>query len=185
MLDRDLSLSGALYRTEVDNGVVQDSVSLLYFQTGKQRVQGIELGAVGQLTKAWGVSAGFTTMNTSIVSGPAVTSDGSNVLSYTPRNSFTFWTSYDLGHGLLLGFGGLHNAALHRGTDSAVGTPKQVDAYTVFNAMASYKINRNFDVQLNVSNLFDKDYVAAINKSGYRYTPGAPRSYKLTANMQF
>ncbi|HEY4080790.1 MAG TPA: catecholate siderophore receptor Fiu [Burkholderiaceae bacterium] len=185
LLDKNLSLSGALYRTEVSNGVVQDPVSLLYFQSGKQRVQGVEVGAVGQLTKRWGVSAGFTTMNTSIVSGPAITSDGSNVLSYTPRNSFTFWTSYDVGSGFLVGFGGLHNAALHRGTDGAVGTPKQVDAYTVFNAMGSYKINRNFDVQLNVSNLFDKDYVAAINKSGYRYTPGAPRSYKLTANMLF
>jgi len=36
-----------------------------------------------------------------------------------------------------------------------------------------------------VNNLFDKDYVAAINKSGYRYTPGAPRSAKLTATVQF
>ena len=34
-------------------------------------------------------------------------------------------------------------------------------------------------------NLFDKSYVAAINKSGYRYTPGAPRSAMLTANFRF
>ena len=40
--------------------------------------------------------------------------------------------------------------------------------------MASYPVNRHFDLQLNVYNLFDKDYVAAINKSGYRYTPVDP-----------
>jgi catecholate siderophore receptor len=33
--------------------------------------------------------------------------------------------------------------------------------------------------------VFDKDYVAAINKSGYRYTPGAPRSAMLTLNINY
>ena len=37
----------------------------------------------------------------------------------------------------------------------------------------------------NVYNLADKQYVQAINKSGYRYTPGAPRSASLTANFKF
>ena len=37
----------------------------------------------------------------------------------------------------------------------------------------------------NAYNVFDKEYVAAINKSGYRYTPGIPRSYLLTANFKF
>lgn len=33
--------------------------------------------------------------------------------------------------------------------------------------------------------LFDKEYVAGINKSGYRYSPGAPRTFTLTANLRF
>jgi catecholate siderophore receptor len=36
-----------------------------------------------------------------------------------------------------------------------------------------------------VYNLFDEDYVASINKSGYRYIPGTPRSAMLTANFSF
>ena len=51
--------------------------------------------------------------------------------------------------------------------------------------MASYRINKNFDVQLNVYNVFDKEYISAINKSGYRYTPGAPRTARITANFVF
>ena len=51
--------------------------------------------------------------------------------------------------------------------------------------MASYGINRHTSLQLNVYNLFDKNYVAAINKSGYRYTPGAPRSAMLTLNIHY
>jgi len=40
-------------------------------------------------------------------------------------------------------------------------------------------------MRLNAYNLTDKDYVAAINKSGYRYNPGVPRSYLLSADIRF
>ena len=84
-----------------------------------------------------------------------------------------------------MGGGARYKGQLKRGTDGAVGTPAHTDSYWVFDAMASYRINKNIDLQLNVYNLADKDYVAAINKSGYSYTPGAPRSYRVTANFAF
>ena len=71
---------------------------------------------------------------------------------------------------------------MKRGTDGALGTPEFTKSYTVWDAVAGYAVNDHFDLRLNANNLFDKDYVAAINKSGYRYTPGAPRSLLLTAN---
>ncbi|MDM0016548.1 catecholate siderophore receptor Fiu [Variovorax saccharolyticus] len=185
VLNKNLSLTAALYRTEVKNEVVQDPTTLLYYQTGKKRVQGIELGAAGAITANWGVSAGFTTMDTSVQSGPAVTADGSDVLAYTPKNAFTLWTSYQLPFGLTIGGGARYNGKLHRGTDGAIGTPAYTDAYWVFDAMASYRINKNVELQLNVYNIFDEQYVAAINKSGYRYTPGIPRSARVTANFAF
>ncbi|HHU7437695.1 TPA: hypothetical protein ACUKX2_005047, partial [Escherichia coli] len=55
----------------------------------------------------------------------------------------------------------------------------------VADAKLGYRVNRNLDFQLNVYNLFDTDYVASINKSGYRYHPGEPRTFLLTANMHF
>lgn len=185
VLNKKLALTAALYRTDVSNEVVQDAVSGNYYQTGKKRVQGIELGAAGAITDNWGVSAGFTTQDTKILSGPSVLADGGSVLAYTPKNSFTAWTTYQLPIGVTLGFGGRYNGQLKRGTDGAVGTPAYVDSYWVFDAMASYRINKNVDLQFNVYNLADKDYVAAINKSGYRYTPGAPRTFRLTANFTF
>jgi catecholate siderophore receptor len=51
--------------------------------------------------------------------------------------------------------------------------------------MASYRVSKNVEIQLNIYNLFDKEYVAAINKSGYRYAPGIPRSGRITANFTF
>ena len=66
-----------------------------------------------------------------------------------------------------------------------MGTPNFTESYWVFDAMASYRINKSVDVQLNLYNLFDKEYVAAINKSGYRYFPGIPRSGRVTVNVRF
>jgi catecholate siderophore receptor len=51
--------------------------------------------------------------------------------------------------------------------------------------MATYPVNPHLDLQLNLYNIFDKQYAAAINKSGYRYTPGVTRSGMLTANIHF
>jgi len=74
---------------------------------------------------------------------------------------------------------------LQRWHYGAIGTPAFTEAYWVFDAMASYGINRHVSLQLNVYNLFDRNYVAAINKSGYRYTPGTPRSALLTLNVRY
>ena len=185
-LKQKLSFSAAVYQTTVKNEVEQDPViPTIYYQTGKKRVEGLELGVVGEIMPNWLVSAGYTRMNTKVESGKVVTASGVNNLSYTPKQAFTSWTSYTLPFGLKLGGGARYVGEMLRGTDGAVGTPARVDAYWVFDAMASYTVNKNLDLQLNAYNLADKTYVAAINKSGFRYTPGQPRSFSLMANIKF
>lgn len=184
-LKQKLALSAALYRTDVRNEVEQDPVDLQFYQSGHKRVEGVELGATGEIARNWLVSAGYTRMNTRVVAGKAVNASGGNALNYTPKQAFTGWTAYTLPSGLKLGGGARFVDALLRGTDGAKGTPVSTNAYWVFDAMASYRVNKHVELQLNLYNLADKQYVAAINKSGYRYTPGAPRSASLTANFSF
>ncbi|KOC21813.1 catecholate siderophore receptor Fiu [Comamonas testosteroni] len=184
LAEKNLMLSGALFRTEVTNEIVTNSDGTVG-QTGKKIVQGLELGVIGQINKAWGVSAGYTVQNTKVDTGALVAADASNGLTYTPKNAFSLWSTYQLPFGLTIGGGARYAGGLKRGTDGAVGTPNHTDSYWVFDAMASYRVNKNLDIQLNVFNLFDKDYVAAINKSGYRYFPGIARSARLTANFKF
>ena len=186
LLKQKLSLSAALYRTDVKNEVEVDPTNAaVFYQNGKKRVQGIELGVTGEITRGWLISAGYTRMNTKVESGRVVTANGENQLSYTPKQAFTSWTSYTLPFGLQIGGGARFTDKLLRGTDGAVGTPAYVNSSWVFDAMAAYPINKNFDLRLNVYNLADKEYVAQINKSGYRYTPGSPRAASLTANVKF
>lgn len=185
LFDNGLLLTAALYDTRVTNEIVQDPIDQQYYQSGEKRVRGVELGAVGRITGRWIVSAGFTTMDTEVIDAPPVTNDGSDVLTYTPDKAGTVWTTYDFPFGLTVGGGVRYSGEMKRGADGAPGTPEFVKSHTVWDLVASYAFSKDFDLRLNAYNLFDKDYVAAINKSGYRYTPGAPRSFLLTANLRF
>ena len=140
---------------------------------------------VGQLGENWSVSAGYTHQQTEVDEGSLVTADGSNNLAYTPEDAFTGWTTYRLPFGMTVGGGVRYAGRMHRGTDGAVGTPAFTRSYTVWDAVASYPVNDRLSLRLNAYNVFDKQYVAAINKSGYRYTPGAPRSAMLSASFSF
>lgn len=181
-----LLLTAALYKTQYSDQIATDTDGSFY-RTGAKKVRGVELGATGQITKEWSVNAGFSTQHTKVESptNTVPTADGSAVLTYNPSESFTLWTTYRLPMGLTFGGGARYNGEMKRGSDGAIGTPKYVESYWVFDSLVAYRIRPGVELQLNVYNLFDKDYVAAINKSGYRYTPGTPRSAKLALNVSF
>lgn len=183
LLDDNLLLTFAVFQTDVSNEVITENG--VTFQGGEKRVRGFEASAVGKITDAWSVSAGYTAMDATVKDGPAVANDKTRDLGYTPDSAFTAWTTYELPFGLTFGGGVRYSGEMKRGTDGAVGTPNFVKSYTVWDAVVSYAFNDNLDLRLNAYNLFDKDYVAAINKSGYRYTPGTPRSVLLSLNLRF
>lgn len=185
-LQETLVLNLALFQTRVTNEIVPDPVTPnAYVQNGEKKVRGVEFSAVGNLTQAWSVSAGYSHQDAKVVEGPNVAQDGSSNLTYTPGDSITTWTSYHLPMGLVVGGGWRFVEGLHRGTDGAAGTPVSTGGYGVVDAMVSYEASAKFSVRLNAYNVADKEYVAAINKSGYRYTPGAPRSFLLSADYRF
>jgi len=185
LLDSKLALNTAVYRTVVSNEVELDATTLQYVQTGKKQVQGIELGITGALTPHWELTTGYALMNTRVVSGAAVSADGAGTLSYAPRQALTSWSTYRLPHGWTIGAGAQYVSAMLRGKSSAVGTPQMTNAYWVFDGMVSYVINKNLDLQFNLSNIFNNEYVASINRSGYRYQPGSARAVSLTANITY
>ncbi len=183
-LDDNLFVTLALFQTDVTNEISQGSDGL-YYQTGEKRVKGVELSAVGKLTENWALSTGYTRMDAQVKEGAKVSQDGSLDLAYTPDSAFTAWTTYTLPFKLTIGGGVRYSGEMKRGTDGAIGTPAFVKSYAVWDAVVTYPVNDHFELRLNVNNVFDKDYVAGINKSGFRYTPGAPRSALLTANLKF
>jgi catecholate siderophore receptor len=181
-----LALNMALFRTEVTNEIAPDvDAPGGYSQTGEKQVQGVEISAVGNITDNWNLSLGYLHQDATVKEGANLAADGTRNLTYTPDEAFTSWTTYQFPFGLVVGGGVRYTSGLHKGTDGAVGTPQYTKSWTVYDAMVSYAISDNVSLRLNGYNLFDKQYVTAINKSGYRYTPGAPRTFVLSADFRF
>lgn len=187
LLDDTLALNIALFRTRVGNEIntqqLDDAGNPT--QTGEKEVKGVELSVVGHLTDDWSVSLGYVDQEAQVTNGPPTSADGTPNLSYTPDSAFTSWTSYSLPSGLTLSGGVRYTGGLHRGRDGAVGTPAWTKSCTVYDASLAYPAGEHLTLRLNAYNLFDKDYVAAINKSGYRYTPGTPRTFLLSADFSY
>jgi catecholate siderophore receptor len=187
VLAERLSVNAAVFRTEVTNEINTQELDDQNnpTQSGEKSVEGIELSVVGNITENWAITAGYTDMNTEVDNGPLVTAGGTNQLTYTPEEAFTSWTTYRFASGLMIGGGVRYTAGMQRGTDGAVGTPAYTDSYTVVDAIVSYDFSANVSVRLNAYNLFDEEYVASINKSGYRYTPGTARTFMVSADFRF
>ncbi|WP_343633763.1 catecholate siderophore receptor Fiu [Roseateles sp.] len=193
LLNKRLNVTAALYRSENDGVVSVDPVTNLSTQGGKVRVQGIELAAVGQLTNFWQVTAGVQTMDAkalnqrsaSTATNPnQVVTDG---VRWTPKWSATVWTSYQWND--LTVAGGVRHIADQKRVVT-VAQPAStglaaLPAYTVVDLMGAYRINKNLTMQLNVTNLFDKDYMSSLNNGGGRLVLGAPRAVTLMANIGF
>ncbi|THU05467.1 catecholate siderophore receptor Fiu [Lampropedia puyangensis] len=184
--DNRLMVTGAVFRTTVKNDLTR-TVEGDIQQYGKKQVSGVELGVVGQLTPAWNVTAGLARMNTKVKDGSS-TQTGAQ-LNWSPKLSFTSWTSYRLGNGLTVGGGARYMDSVTRSVsnsaDPAMSNMLNTPSYWVYDAYLAYEINRNVSLQLNVFNLADKKYIANLNNNGGRYTPGAARSAQVTANIKF
>lgn len=186
LLGDALALNFALFDTTVSNEIAPDPTTTgSYVQTGRKSVKGVEISAVGSLSEHWTLSAGLSHLDTEVEAGSLVSADGSTSLTYTPNDAATLWSTYTLPGGLSIGGGARYTGALHRGKDGAVGTPVLTKSYTVWDALLSYPINEHLTLRLNGYNLFNKAYIASINKSGYRYTPGTPRTFLLSADIRF
>ena len=193
LLDERLALTLAAYRTENENQVSYDSFAARYFQEGKTRVDGVELGVVGQLSNFWQVSAGVAHMNTKQIDQASYRAS-SNTLSqntgvrWSPDLTATLWTSYTLGD-LTLGGGARYVSEQDRVIASGVDRNTQnmpvIPSYWVADAMAAYRLNKNVNLRLNVYNLFDKEYIESLNNSGARARLGMPRSAMFTTELSF
>ncbi|MFC4161454.1 TonB-dependent receptor [Chitinimonas lacunae] len=178
LLDGDLALHGALYRTEKTNERNTDPlIPDVYLLSGKRHTDGIEIEVAGRITEDWLVYSSVALMRGRIDRALDPAQQGKRSIN-TPRYTASLWTDYRIGHGWKVG-GGV-NAVGKRYTSLANTT--NIPAYTVWNAMAAYE-TRNWDIQLNLNNIGDER--AFENLYGGHAVPGAGRSAQLMGTYRF
>ncbi|MGF6590490.1 TonB-dependent receptor [Pseudomonas sp. 2835] len=187
LLDERLALTAAIFRTEKENARVLVSTNT-YENVGKSRVDGLELTATGKLTNDWQVFAGYTYMDAKLIDGGKQNVGGvfvdspnnGNQMPNTPNNSLTLWTTYNVTPKLTVGGGAFYVDDVFGNVNNTV----MVDSYWRYDAMASYKLTKNVDLQLNVQNLTNEVYYDKAYAAHYA-NQAAGRTALLTTSFHF
>jgi catecholate siderophore receptor len=174
-----LALTSDVFRTYMENARISDptlpSGSGVSVLDGKIRVQGFEVGAQGSITEAWKIFGGYTILSSRFLSGP---SEG-HQLPYTPNQSLSVWTTYQLPFHLTIGTGILYADKQFGSTANTTSVP----GYWTQQAMVSYRVDQHLSFQLNIFNLWDRHYIATYGNGGA--IPGAGRAFTFTSSIKF
>lgn len=174
-----LFLNAAIFRTEKTNARTQDpdDPGDVLVLKGEQEVQGLELGAAGNLSRDWAVFAGYTLLDSEVKESRDASEVG-NELPNTPEQSFSLWTTYDLLPALRFGAGLQHVDDRY----SAVNNDRTAPSYTIYEAMIRYQVMPRLSLQLNGQNLGDKQYIDYVG--GGHFIPGVGRTVLLSASVE-
>lgn len=190
VLDDRLALSAAAFRNERRNYKVAsgDPAQPEQQLDGRARVQGLVLGIAGNITRAWSVFANYTYLDSEVLQSVSdhvrdttgIDAQAGNPLANTPEHSASAWSTYRT-HGWTFGYGLTYQGDFV--TASTANAPR-VKSYTVHRAMAGYQVSDRLSLQLNLNNVFDKQYYTRVRNNGWA-TPGDARSAVLTATYRF
>ncbi len=161
---------------------------------GAARSKGLEAELNGVLTPGWQFGAGYTFNMNSIT-------DGRMLSTQTPKHLLKLWTNYRLpgsASGWTIG-GGLTAQTSNYLEDNVctefdpfgdcigeyVPYRAQQGFFSVATLRVGYRLNDQWDVALNVDNVFDRRYYATIAGARGNNWYGAPRSWMLTLRGEF
>jgi outer membrane receptor for ferric coprogen and ferric-rhodotorulic acid len=191
-----LTSSLSLFRINNEGKAAQDASSpnpcLPYYPTsncyidgGKQRSEGWEIEVSGEALPGLQVTGGYTNTRTRYIADSSLANVGQPLRSIDPRHLLRLFASYRP-DGVLQGWnigGGVQ--AQSDGFVRAGTVTSAQGGYAVYNALVGYRFNKQYTAQLNVNNLFDKQYLNKYTPSGFSNYYADPRSVQLTLRATF
>jgi catecholate siderophore receptor len=183
--DGDLMVSAAVFRTEKTNARVPDpNDSALNVLQGRQRADGVEIGASGRLSARWQIFGGYTYMDAKLRESTTASEIGAR-LANAPEHSGSLWASYSVSDRWQAGLGvtAISERAATTSPDAGTGRVRKAEGYSRVDAMAKYSFSKAASLQLNVANLTDAEYIDGLYPA--HVIPGAGRSFLLTGTMEF
>jgi len=179
--DNALNVNLALYHMVKEN-ILQtdpdDDTRLVSY--GKVRSQGVEVDMLADLTENWTANLSYAYNDTRVKQAcDGITNSVGTRFANAPHHQLGLWTRYDIAVlNSSIGFGADHVSEQYNQSGQIV------KAYTVFDASWQTRWQQ-WQFQLNVKNLFDKEYAVSgfIDRTGH--FPDEQRRIYLTANYEF
>jgi catecholate siderophore receptor len=178
------SITASVFRLQRDHIKTTDPVTNKVIPMGTQRTDGVELTFAGNLGQGWQVSSGYSLLDAEMIASIA-RDDGQPVQgkrpTLTPRQSANLWFTKAFDSRFGAGAGVNYVGARFANPGNTV----TLTGYATVDAMAYYRA-KALEVQLNLMNLLDRDYIVAGHGSSKNLNlPGAPRSAQLTVRYRF
>ncbi|HEY0199298.1 MAG TPA: TonB-dependent siderophore receptor [Rhodanobacter sp.] len=176
-------LTLATYQITQQNSLTIDpNHALFQVQQGETRLRGVELEGRWNIGTNLSVYGDYTYSNSRVTKTNDLPSLGKQI-ALLPKQQASLGADYTIVSGALagLGFGGgIRYVGDHYGD---IYNQWKTPAYTLFDAAVHYDIN-GWRLQLNASNLFDKNYVSVCNSSAWCYY-GYSREVTLSARYRW
>ncbi|MBR0566719.1 TonB-dependent siderophore receptor [Azoarcus sp. L1K30] len=189
LMNSKLLATAALFRT-VKSDVMENTTGDAYsstgsINTGKYRIQGIELGLTGKLTDKLTTQFGVAVMKSKVLES-AIADDEGKGLSNFPEKTASLLLSYEATPKLTLGGGVTYSSEKYSGQpESAAATALEVPEYTVLDLFANYRVSKQLNARLNVGNVTDEKYYTAVYRSGSFAYMGDRRNIRLALDYSF
>jgi catecholate siderophore receptor len=164
--------------------------------TGKNRVEGIELALVGNVTEYLSLQVGFTHMEAEILESVDTKSIGLTLSNFAD-DSFFGQVRYQFTEALSLGATATYSSKMYAGQpDTAAGAvfdsankflrySQEVPDYTVFDLFGTYEFSQKLNLRLNLANVTDEDYYLAAYRSGSFTYIGDAFNARATLSLEF
>jgi catecholate siderophore receptor len=183
--DRFLATLAAFQSVKTDVMEGADYNAFGTFGTGDNQVSGVELEVVGMLTDDLTVQGGLTYMSSEILKSATAANVGHTVSAFA-NFSANLMAKYRATDAFSLG-GNLQYVSKRYGgqPDTAAvfagGLYSQpVPAYAVLDFFATYKVDANLGLRLNIGNIMDRNYYTAAYRGGFFVYKGDGRNVRIS-----
>ena len=196
MIDDNYLLSASIFQITKDDVMESvgddDYASLGTLNTGENRVKGIEIGLVGNITDALSVQFSATVMDAEILDSITESNVGLTLSNFAEKSAY-LQLRYEINDSFVIGGDYAYQSEMYAGQpDSAAGYDATnnrysivVPSYQVVNLFANYYATDDLSFRLNIGNAFDETYYTAAYRSGSFMYLGNATSTKLTATYEF
>ncbi|MCS4504755.1 Ferrichrome outer membrane transporter/phage receptor [wastewater metagenome] len=178
--------SVSVFHITQENVSTKDPDETFYRAVGEIRSQGVELEVRSRLTENLSVQGGYTYTDVTYEE----TEDGTegNAANQVPEHEVSLWGNYTFHEGALAGLRSGVGVRYSADIQADEENTEKVPDYAVVDAMLGYDFSRvgidGMSAQLNVSNLFDREYIASCYDLNYCYY-GRERTVRATLTYRF
>ena len=158
-------------------------------KSGKQRVEGVEIGIQGEVTRNWLVYGGYAYLDGRIkqpissgtAATPASVVPAGNKIGLVPENTFSLWNQFDLGGGWGTGLGLIYQDESFTSFNNTVTLP----AFCAGRWRDLLHLRRRQDAAAAQRREPLRQEVLPDGGRRQQHQPGAPRNARLTLSMAF